>query len=256
MALPHRRSLRDLIRAFAARTIEQHVLLRALVEHDDWYLPLSAFVHYGLATAALVLPPDGKFSSPADKLWLFTDREATQVAIAAGAKLGVGGGIAGSEIFAKVDPSFGCVSVNPGSNASLSFQLPASMFGLLAQWAAAVRVERGLDQSDGTWLEQLLSYDGLTTVTANGALVSWRDIPGLGCAANLFTAIDGAYAYLDKLPPELRAQATTSSVDGEAFFRELAHLGIDGVVINGFGPARPHVIGAEDCRRLADLATA
>src|SRR6185369_12229696 len=114
---PAARSPREVLAAYSEKAASFEQVMRALTEHDDWYVPIDyALHHMKIETTVfenLVMFSD-RFEADPSILILFTDRVAA--ARAEGNRIGAfAGGMRGSRVFTALTDGVEKVSVNPCS---------------------------------------------------------------------------------------------------------------------------------------------
>ena len=98
----------EMLIAYSEKRANSNQVLRALMSHRGWFVPLGLFAISGeqnrKADSLLILSPENLV--PAGQLWVFTDAEAAHLATAKGASLGAyAGGMRGTELFQIIDPA-------------------------------------------------------------------------------------------------------------------------------------------------------
>lgn len=219
-------------------------VMRALVSHRGWLVPALLVAQSG--DEARVVDNMTVFGAetllPPGELWIFTDRETANLAQAAGASLGAyAGGISGTELFRIINPNFQTVRVNPYSPRERTWifsEGSASTVGKI--WADAIALEesfvewQGTGQADDT---AVMNYRAFMTFDfSSGPIVTLPNQGGMNSPAAAFTAPDCADAFLSKLSEEQRAGLLSVTIDGRTLFEKSPQLGIDGLMINIFGP--------------------
>lgn len=231
-------------------------VMRALVSYRGWLVPLFLFAQGGeqnrKADRVLMLSPEAQL--PPGELWVFTDAEAAGIAQAKGALLGAyAGNMSGTELFRKIDPNFQTVRVNPGSPRERGWLFQegsASSVGKI--WADAV----ALEESFGEWQETgqpdkaaVMNYRAFMTFDfSTGPIVTLPNQGGLSSPAAAFTAPDCADAFLSKLSEEQRAGIQSVTIDGQTLLEKSPQLGIDGLMINLFGPGATYAFAFNNLR--------
>ncbi|HEX8186721.1 MAG TPA: hypothetical protein VF586_00090, partial [Pyrinomonadaceae bacterium] len=108
----------QMLTAYGAGRANFNDVMRALVSHRGWFVPLALFGRDGGPDrrADSILMLGAEMLVPPGELWVFTDEEAARLAQAKGASLGTyAGRVAGTELFRAVGPDSQTVRVNPGS---------------------------------------------------------------------------------------------------------------------------------------------
>jgi len=103
-------TIRELLATQPPSAINARVLVRAVVEHPAWYVPMLSFEgrdQFG----HVVLPADGRLGAVPNELWLFSDRDAVEQCTAT-ARVGT---LSGIEICASLNPAWQMAQLDPGS---------------------------------------------------------------------------------------------------------------------------------------------
>jgi hypothetical protein len=225
-------------------------VMRALVSHRDWFVPLVMLARGDQPArrvdSVLVLGAEAQITP--GELWVFTDREAALRAQAAGALLGsYAGGVAGTELFGSVPPDTKTVRVNPGSALEHTWTFRDGG-GIEAGkiWADAVALEDSFEQwrragaPDKTAFVNYRTF--LTLDHSSGPVVTLPNHSGMSNPAAAFTAPDCADLFLSKLDEAQRAGLRLVTVGGNTLLEKAPVLGIDGLVINVFGPGPTYAL--------------
>lgn len=225
-------------------------VMRSLAGHRDWLAPLSLFARGGeeprRAGSVLVLSTEARITP--GELWVFTDRDAALRAQAAGALLGsYAGGMAGTELFRNIPPGTRVVRVNPGSPLEQTWTLRDGGGIEAGQvWAEAIALEDGFEQWRQAGRPDRAAFVGyqafLTFNHSTGPVITLPGHSGMTNPAVAFTAPDCAETFLSKLTEEQRAGLRQATADGNTFLEQAPRLGIDGLVINVFGPGAAYAL--------------
>jgi hypothetical protein len=254
-----RRALGD----FADGRVSKEMVMRALVEHDGWFVPMwylqlffapePIFVDKALGFAA-------QFEYRPDRLWLFTDEDAARAANDAfgGEAVGlVGGPIDGVELFRTLVDGAAAIDVNPGSATRETWLIGADAFELTRLWARAVELERKLKrladlQPGAPDYPRALAEATSRLVGYSGYLVlAWRDgntvvrLQGsAGVIAMIFTTPENVEPFLAHSNPDEVAAWRTVGVPGDRLFEQMATWGVDGFSVNSMhGPGFSLTLG-------------
>ncbi|MGB8506990.1 MAG: hypothetical protein WCD76_01165 [Pyrinomonadaceae bacterium] len=240
--------------AYSAERASVNDVMRSLVSHQGWLVPLGFFAQSGeehrVVESTYVL--SSETSLPPDGLWIFTDREAAYVAQAKGASLGTyAGGIRGTELFRKVAPGTKSVYVNPGSPTERTWMFQDGG-GIEAGkiWADAIALEESFEgwrqtgKPDATAVRNYRAF--LVFNHSSGPIITLPDQMGMSNPAAAFTAPDCADMFLTKLGEEQRAAMRQAVVGGDVLINEAAQLGIDGLLLNPFGPGATYAFPFND----------
>jgi hypothetical protein len=246
---------------YAQRAAPTHAdidrVMRALTEHDDWYVPAD------LANEAW---PDGDgpwlelFAEavPTRVLTVFTDPESATLA----ARYPLGryvGGVPGVALLAALDERYTDLVVNPASPREHQWYVSAAGFAIARNWAESVGVEQALAatrSADPPPIAELREFTGYQLLFARDegelATVYLPDVPGplaLG-----FLAGDRAEEFLTGIGPDGRDAAHLVTLDGVAAFELLRDERVAGVVLNA-GSERQYVLFRMDIVAIADGLT-
>jgi hypothetical protein len=235
--------------AYGAGNANTDDVMRALVSHRGWLVPLDffAFCRGDGAQADGILILSAESQAPPGALWLFTDEGAARLAQSKGARLGAyAGRLSGTELFRAVGPEHQTVYVNPGSPPERTWVFQeSSAADAGGLWAGAV----ALEESFARWqaagepdLSALEDYPAFVLYNfASGPVVTLPGRGGLSNPAAAFTAPDCAAAFLRLLGEEQRAQLRQVTLDGKSLLGNLPH-GIDGLLFNPFGPGATYAL--------------
>jgi hypothetical protein len=240
-------AVRAVLRDFSEGRVHHSTVARALVEHDDWIVPLETMVrYYGRLESAITYAVGEVTALPDGTLWVFTDLEAALSAQAYGYVPGsCAGGISGSALFRELPTSWKEVVVNVGSPVENSwYQQPHETrgYGAMTAIAKAVPLERTLagyrPQQHAEFMELVRCHDswwlvGLRDRTFLSAYSAGEGPPFLSA----FTAPDRVDAAIRALNnPGLFEGAHVSVVNGTRLIDIGAALAVDGyrgLMING-----------------------
>jgi hypothetical protein len=240
----------QMLTAYSEGRANPNDVMRALVSHRGWLVPALLVAQGG--EQGRVLDNMTLFGAetrlPPGELWIFTDREAADLAQAAGASLGAyAGGISGTELFRSIDPSTQTVRVNPYSSRERTWifsEGSASEVGKI--WADAIALEESFEQwrqtgqPDGTAVSNYRAF--LLFDHSSGPVITLPNQAGMANPAAAFTAPDCAEMFLSKLGAEQRAQMRQTVASGESLMERAPQLGIDGLLFNPFGPGASYAL--------------
>jgi len=212
---------------YAQRAAPTHAdigrVMRALTEHDDWYVP---------ASMADEVWPDGD----GPRLDIFAEAVPTRVLTV-----------------------FTDLVVNPASPREHQWYVSSAGFAIARDWAGSVGVERALAatrSADPPPIAELRAFTGYRLLFARDegelATVYLPDVPGplaLG-----FLAGDRAEEFLTGIGPDGRAAAHLVEMDGVAVFELLRDERVAGVVLNA-GAERQYVLFRMDIVAIANELT-
>jgi hypothetical protein len=246
---------------YAQRATPTHAdidrVMRALTEHDDWYVPAPLAEEVWPQGAGQRLDIFAE-AMPTRVLTVFTDAESAMLA----ARYPLGhyvGGVPGVALLAALDERFTDLVVNPASPREHQWYVSAAGFAIGRTWAESVDVERALQATRSTEpppIAALRAFTGFRLLFARDegelATVYLPDVPGplaLG-----FLAGDRAEEFLDGIGPDGRDAAHLVELDGVATFELLRDERVAGVVLNA-GSERQYVLFRMDIVAIADELT-
>ncbi len=240
----------QMLESYSREQAGMNEVVRTLTSHRDWFAPLGLFAQSGEPTRSvesmLILSPEAQITP--GELWIFTDREAALRAQAAGAALGsYAGGMAGTELFRVIPPHIKTVRVNPGSPLEHTW-IYRDGGGIEAAklWAEAVALEDSFEQ----WRQAgapdktaFVNYPAFLTFDhSHGPVVTLPGNSGMSNPAAAFTAPDCADVFLSKVDEDQRARLQRVTIGGHTLLEKAPVLGIDGLVINLFGPGASYAL--------------
>jgi hypothetical protein len=239
----------QVLEAYGERRADMHDVMRALVSHRGWYVPLGFLAECrgdgSRADSVLILSAESQV--PPGNLWLFTGEAAARLAQSKGAVLGAyAGRMPGTELFGAVGPEHRTVYINPGSPPSRTWVFQegsaAEAGGL---WAEAVALEEsfaGWQRTGEPDVGALAAYRAFLLYNhASGPVITLPNQGGMSNPAAAFTAPDCADAFLSALSEEQRAQLRPVTIDGKSLLGNPPH-GIDGLLFNPFGPGATYAL--------------
>ena len=245
--------MKETLIAYSEKRANADDVLRALMTHRGWFVPLNFFALSGEETrkadSLLILGPENLV--PAGQLWIFTDEESARLANDKGASLGAyAGGMSGTELFQIIEPGFQTVYVNPGSPPDRTWlfgEASASSLGKL--WAEAIALEERFGEwqqagkPDKSAIENhrgFMVFDHLS-----GPIVTLPNQGGMAHPAAAFTAPDCAQKFLDVLSESERTSIKQVEVDGKRLLELPPLCGVDGFLFNFFGPGPTYALHYE-----------
>lgn len=247
-----RRALADFARRSPATQADIDAVMRALTEHDDWYVPATYAARAWDQTAFDQMLVFGE-PAPTQTLMVFTDRESA--AHADGQPIGAyGGGVPGRTLLGSLVGGFTAFTVNHASPREHQWFISEAGFEIARIWAAAVTAERALARLGGGPLPvaDLRAHDWyhLLYDRADKDVARFR-IPAVdGELAMAFTAPDRVSDFLADLSPAQRASAAFPQVRGPVLFDMMVDGGVAGLVVNG-GSDHQTVLYRADLENLA-----
>lgn len=235
----------QMLEAYSQQRANMDDVMRALTSHRDWLVP-ALLVAEQRDAESYVVDNVVLFSTetrlPPGELWVFTDRAAAELAQGADALLGMyTSGVSGTELFRHLDPAMPTVRVNPYSPRERTWIFQeGSAAEVGAIWADAI----ALEESFGQWQQTgqpdpaaISDYRAFLLFNhASGPVITLPNQAGMTNPAAAFTAPDCAAMFLSKLSAEQRAAMQRVVCSGASLMDDAARLGIDGLLINAFGP--------------------
>jgi hypothetical protein len=139
-------SPRETLRGYSQKQIGFGDAMRALTRHRDWLVPIPWLAGRGIRNVQGTTLFGEHYRYPADQIWVFTDREAAERAVAKGAELGpYATGWDGVDLFASLDAEkLASIEVNPGSAPEEGFFVSKAGFEVVKLWSRATAVVAGL----------------------------------------------------------------------------------------------------------------
>jgi hypothetical protein len=220
-------------RGEAATSADVDRVMRALANHDTWWVPVEyARQTWGQSAFDRTLPfPD---RGPLAMLNVFTDPEAASLG-GPSVSGDYGGPIPGVTLLQYLDPGLASLLVNPGSPREHQWYIEAGGFDIAAGWATAIAVERALAQwgNGPVPVADLLGHRYQLLVDRDTQAPAQIFLPEIdGIVAVCFTANDRTDEFLASLPPATRPLAEIAPADGPGLFDLVRTMGAAGVVIN------------------------
>jgi hypothetical protein len=243
---------------YAQRAAPTHAdidrVMRALTEHDDWYVPAAVADEVWPQSDGPRLDIFGE-AVPTRVLTVFTDPESAMLA----ARYPLGhyvGGVPGVALLAAMDERFTDLVVNPASPREHQWYVSSAGFAIARNWAGSVGVERALAatrSADPPPIDELRAFSGYQLLFARDegelATVYLPDVPGplaLG-----FLAGDRVEEFLTGIGPDGRDAAHLVELDGVAVFELLRDERVAGVVLNA-GSERQYVLFRMDIMAISE----
>lgn len=256
MAASARQALLD----HSQKKLEPTAVMRALVEHDDWHVPIHA-IEGSSVSAPIVYAERDRAQLATHQLNVFTDRVAADLAAEKFGRAPMGtyvGGIPGTRLFGSLlklpalTPAL-MMQVNPGSPTELQWFVERNAFALCAIWADAIILERTISTTAPGWAEAMNQYPGWLVVlgkTDNAMVrINMRE---KGEHALIFSAPDLADNFLRGLPNNGGSACKTAAVVGSQLFKFVMKSGARGFIINASSP-QTRVFDASACRQILGL---
>ena len=213
-------------------------VLRALVEHHEWLVPVSFFPRDRVACAGKVsFGP--RSHMPPGELWIFTESATVHAAIAHGAVLGsYVSSVSGTELFELVTDEVRLLRVNPSGYADDLLAFEPESFAELRAWSERIRQERRL-LGAAVDAAALRAHPELhVPLLPDGRMIAKPGHEGFAQPGVVCTSLDCYEAFIGALDPSLAAQLKHVVVDGETFVRDMSRQReVDALYFNPFGPA-------------------
>lgn len=231
----------DVLKRFAKQQAGKDAVMRALAEHDDWFIPVALLPDHTKFEQVVALASKGE---PPERLWLFTDDDRARAANDGRFALGVyGGGLPATQVFELLDARWPGLEINPGSPADETWTIGREGFPLARSWARAVALERAFHGEPAELARRLAGYDDFMVLVAeDNSLIKLplgSDDDPFGLA---FTTPDWREDCLAKMSAEERAAVRSVSVRGKDLFGRLDQLGVRGLILNVTAPERARVV--------------
>jgi hypothetical protein len=238
----------QMLSAYSQQRAGVNDVMRSLTSHRGWLVPATLFAQGSEPTRVFdrMLMFGTETRLPPGELWVFTDLEAANLAQGAGALLGAyAGGISGTELFRMIGPDLKTVRVNPGSPRERTWIFTdgsGSEAGKI--WADAIALEESFEQWRQTGQPDntaLLNYRAFLLFNhSSGPVITLPNQAGMTNPAAAFTTPDCADMFLSKLGEDQRAQMQMVTNNGQSLLDTAPVLGIDGLIINIFGPGKTY----------------
>ncbi len=222
--------------------VSSEQVLRALMEHPGWLVPLRCFEGDELASARKVcFSPRAQV--PVGELWLFTETGTAQQATIQGSSLGTYvAGVPGMVLFQRLQHSAELIRVNPGGWEEDAFSFDAGARPILAAWAKTVQLERFLGSvaepgSNASLLARLRSHDGYRVpLLPDGRMVARPGHDGFQQPSVVCTSVDSYQAFVALLPPEMANTVHCEVLNGDGLASMVSRQRIDALYLNPAGP--------------------
>jgi hypothetical protein len=228
-----RRALIDFAERTPPTQSDVDQVMRALVSHDDWYVPVL-FAERGWGQTRF--DRELLFADPEQNqvLNVFTDHESAL--LADGLAIGVyGGPVPGHRLMAALDARLVSLIVNPASPREHQWYIAAGGFEIAVTWATAISVERALSARGNGPVPaaELLSHRYQLLLEQSTHALAQVYLPDIdGAVAVSFTAADRVEEFVASLPMQARPLADITVVDGRQLFDMMRGMGAAGLVIN------------------------
>ncbi len=231
--------------------------MRAIVEHGDWLVPAALWMQgYGAASLKQLVMFGQEMAFPPGEVWIFSEMEAGLSAQQQGARLGpYEGGVLGARFFARFQPGWGIVRINPGSPPEQTLTLDAQWLHHAAIWAGAIGLETGFravpPPGDPKLFEFMRHFqDYLIAIHVPSQEPVYYTSRPYKRAMVACTAPDNLAKFMDFACSRNREEFRTMSLDGERLFRLLVEQRMDAVCFNPYGPGPRWECGAQIAQRV------
>ncbi len=231
-------------------------VMRALVSHDDWYVPvLFADRAWGQTSfQQMLLFAD---AAPSPVLNVFTDHESAL--LAERQAIGVyGGPVPGVKLMRALDANLTALIVNPASPREHQWYVAAGGFDIAVRWATAIEAEQALARrgSGPVPTAELLAHRYLLLVERSNHALAQVYLPDIaGPVVVCFTATDRFAEFMSSLPPPARPLADVADVAGPQLFEMIRGVGAAGLVINA-GSDDQTALTSQDVAEILPVRTA
>lgn len=234
----------DVLKRYAKQQASKDAVMRALAEHDDWFIPVGLLPDHTKFEQVVALASEGP---PSDRLWLFSDDDRARAASG-----GVyGGGLPATQVFELLDDRFSALEINPGSPADETWNIGREAFPLAKGWAQAVALERAFHGDPAELAQRLARYDHFMVLVADdNSLIKLPLGPDDDPFGLAFTTPDWREDCLAKMSAEERARVRSVAVRGKDLFGRLEQLGVRGLILNATAPERARVVVPLEVARL------
>jgi hypothetical protein len=235
---------REALRAFAKKTLSIDAVMRVLVEHDGWHVPMHLLARNVVEQVVMYA---SELERPVEIALVFTDREGADAFAEkfGGKNLGVYvANVSGVELFEQLasdrpeTKSIKELRVNPGGPKDETWFMGATTFAISAQLSQAVALERAIARAQETksaagLTQTLIDFPHWVLAAGKSDRSFMRvPIPGKGEHVVLFTALDRKDVLLDAVQPEMRAQIGFVTLSGRELFPLLARTPYAGAIVN------------------------
>jgi hypothetical protein len=224
-----------LLQRHAAKQANFDEVMRALVQHDGYFVPLGFAPHLSRSEFERIVMLGKNGAPPPLELYLFTDEPCVD-AVADKPLGGLVAPVSGIEVFCALPAELRKLKVNPGGAMEHFWFIDQGAMPLARLWGQAIRLETLLAESKNqpspALNAALRSFEGFSLLThPTGAVATAVGALGLQNPAMICTSPDSL--------ARLQAQAPGTSatyLSGRALFDLLPRAGVDGMVFNLVGP--------------------
>jgi hypothetical protein len=228
-----RRALIEFAERSPATQSDVDYVMRALVSHEDWYVPVL-FAEHAWGQSRFERELLFADAEPTQVLNAFTDHESAM--LADGQAIGVyGGPVSGHRLMAALDANLDALIVNPASPREHQWYIAAGGFDIAVTWASAISVERALAARENGPVPaaDLLGHRYQLLLEQDTHALTQVYLPDIdGAVAVAFTAADRVEEFVASLPMQVRSLADITVVEGPQLFDMMRGIGAAGLVIN------------------------
>lgn len=220
---------------FAAKQVNADAVMRALVSHPDYFVPISFAPTLGRSEFERIVMISASGGPPPGELYVFTDESCLDAL----GKQPLGSfvtPVSGIELFCAL-PEAGLkkLKVNPGGKLEHFWFVGEEALSLARLWGRAVRLEVLLgdpSKPKAALYAALRTFEAFTIlVHPNGAVATAQGLGGFKNPAMVFTSPD-SFARMQAQAPS----CTLKHLGARELFELLPRAGVDGVIFNPLGP--------------------
>lgn len=246
--------LEETLLAFSQKRVGPDQVMRALCEHSAWFAPLS-YGYHALKTDKFdnVTLWGNQSQVAAGKLYLFSDATHGHLA-ASQVQLGpYVSPLSGAALFAFLPAGLTELYVNPASPMERRWYVGQGALALGALWGKAILLEQMLaGAQQGNLVDALLDFPAWTLFAReNGAIATAVGAGGLQNPGMIFTTPDCAELALHNLGDQAKSLRRVT-ISGKELFTTFPRFGVDGFLINPFGPGVVRVFDARVCQGIIE----
>jgi hypothetical protein len=154
--------------------------------------------------------------------------------------------LSGAALFAFLPAGLKEVQVNPASALEQRWFMGEGALPLGALWGKAILLEQMLARTrEGNLMDALLDFPAWSMFSMpNGAIATATNTGGLQNPGMIFTAPDCVDAAVEQLGPQAN-QLRRVTMSGSELFGAASRMGVDGFLVNPFGPGAPNVFSSQ-----------
>jgi hypothetical protein len=220
---------------FAAKQVNADAVMRALVSHPHFFVPIGFAPTLGRSEFERILMISASGGPPPGELYVFTDESCLDVL----GKRPLGSfvtPVSGIELFCAL-PETGLkkLKVNPGGRLEHFWFVGEEAIPLARLWGRAVRLETLLgdpSKPKEALYAALRTFEAYTIlVHPNGAVATAQGLGGFENPAMVFTSPDSFERMAAQAP-----SCTLQHLGARELFELLPRAGVDGIAFNPLGP--------------------